>query len=472
MRISHLQSMPIKEMGTELSQWVGKTLEGKVVALEGSILKLSLLEDNLILTLKLSDPVVAEEGDLVKANVVKLDNGKLLAELVETTSKPLELKSEKEAKPTHSVFEKLGITKNVANALIVEQLIKNEMPITKGAVVSVSQLDLLVKTLVSELKQMPEDGRRVLLERFDAPLKAFVIELLNNKSLPDKEATSNEQAKVVQESLLEQEGITKHMPRDLMPLLGKAEDAKAVVALVLNLLEQIDLPQETVFVKSDMPATVKALIHTQNNFAPVFTLSEAFESLSKVFSKMPLNEKQVNELLVLLSKPMPDKEKLEALSAFVRAASLPEKEKEAAERNIAFIKEAMDAPKAETPNHYTLHMPIELNHREERVTLYYKKSKKSQESNRFVIMVALKTNAFKEVRCLVEKNQTQFFLSFGFEDNSALEAFKTHQWVLLDRLRAYDVKASFKLWHQLQATFEKTDDLPTNGLQTHIDIRL
>lgn len=165
-----------------------------------------------------------------------------------------------------------------------------------------------------------------------------------------------------------------------------------------------------------------------------------------IVKSLPSSASFLNDAIEVLNKDIPEHEKLIQIAELIKDAD------GSAEKSAVIIKEQMTFTKQEIQGFYYIPLPVKMGENERRVDLYMKKRGGGRSRDDFSVLVALNTDNFSMVRCVVTKTEGNFDLAFAFESDAAKEFFEKRVDILENGL-GKKCKISFRIWGDIQTEF-------------------
>lgn len=429
-----------KTENVDLSSLVGKILHGKIISLMGDQMA-TFSTGELTLTVGLGD-IQLSENQSVALEISEFKDGTLFANVVKD-SVP-DGKNEK----VLELLTKLGVQDTPENRAILETMKTSELPMTKAQFTAFKQGMNEIKALASELLKTDAP---LLGNQLDEPIKAVVMGLMQDKVAltPEQELVTNKaeisshmneasiqknDSKLAEVILKAFDGIERNVQTPL-----SADAAPQLKAAVIELLQQTDMKQEALVLKNDLPITLKSLFVAYDILEGKGTTARLMTVLDTL-DRIQLPQKTMIDLIDVIASPKTQEEKVALISAII-SEDLPETEsKSTLIKELTVIKESAPFTKGLNDQLIVMQMPIQVNDQIERVEIYYKRRKPKNDKDELVILVALDTHRYGQVRCLIQKNGSDYTLSFSLEDSKAKEAFESNSDVLRAALESISEK--------------------------------
>lgn len=475
-----------KTENVDLSALVGKILHGKITGNLGESLALFSTGD-MTLTVDLGS-VKLSENQSVSIEISEFKDGAFLANIIK------EPEAESSGNKLGTLLARLGVPDTPENRAILEAMKTSELPVTKILFSAFKQGMNEIKLLASELtkSEIP-----ILNTQLDEPIKSIALGLIQKQPLVEGETS---RPALIESSLTDLgQDMTTELKSDVSSHLPKSTvtgDNKMVAALleafestirtvqtdverpsslelkdaVITLLNQSDLKQEALIIKNELPITLKNLFVAYDLLEGKGTASRLLTVLDKL-ELVQLPPKAMVALVEVIASPKAQEEKLEMISSILSEAMPESEDKSTVLKELAVLKESVPFNKGLNDQMIIMQMPIPINNQIEHVELYYKRRKQSSEKDSFVILVALNTHHYGEVRCLIQKQGMDYTLNFSLEDVKSKEMFESKFELLKDALDKMDdkrFKVSFAVKDEKVLKWPERDMLDTFGFDLKV----
>lgn len=217
---------------------------------------------------------------------------------------------------------------------------------------------------------------------------------------------------------------------------GMGSEDKAALGTVL---ESFDSSASALLLKQSIPLTIKNLLLVENQQVQIKSLGDSMVKLSAVARQIPLESEELTALIRVLKDDVSNEEKLNLIERLIAESTMDDALKKTAEKEISFVREAGKF----TPNYNDqviyMQVPIRLQEQERTVDLYFKARHKKLDPEDLSVLVALQTNRYGEVQCLVGKQGRRYSLNFSLETESAKKEFEGQVAALEKQLKQMDV---------------------------------
>lgn len=467
-----------KTENVDLSSLVGKVLNGKIVSLIGDQMA-TFSTGEMTLTVGLGD-IQLSENQTVALEISEFKDGTLFANVVKD-SLP-DGKNEK----VLELLTKLGVQDTPENRAILETMKISELPMTKAQFTAFKQGMNEIKALASELVKTDVP---LLSKQLDEPIKAVVMGLMQNKEV----LTQNKVALTPEQELMTiKSDISSHMndasihrsDSKLAEVILKAfEGLERTVQTpisvnatpelkeaVIALLKQTDMKQEALVLKNDLPITLKSLFVAYDILDGKGTTARLMTVLDTL-DRIQLPQKTMIDLIDVIASPKPQEEKVALISAIISEDLQETESKSTILKELAVIKESVPFSKGLNDQFVVMQMPIQVKDQIERVEIYYKRRKQKNDKDEFVILVALDTHKYGQVRCLIQKKGIDYTLSFSLVDSKAKEAFESNSDMLKEALESISekrFKMSFAVKNKEVDLWPESSPLETFGFDLKV----
>lgn len=475
-----------KTENVDLSSLVGKILHGKIASIVGESLALFSTGD-LTLTVDLGN-VKLSENQTVSLEVSEFKDGTFFASIIK---EPVQ---ESLGDKLGVLLTRLGVPDTPENQAILEVMKASELPVTKALFSAFKQGMIEIRTLASELTKSDVPINNTQL---DEPIKSIVLGLIQKQTTIDAaspQAMRNESPQVHggQEAISVSSGVeSTHVQtttvagddklvkalieafestiRTVQPMkeqVSSLELKEAVVAL----LNQSDLKQEALVLKNELPITLKNLFLAYDILEGKGTASRLLTVLERL-ENAQLSPKAMVDLIEVIAAAKPQEEKLDLISSILSEALPESDDKLTLIKELTVIKESVQFNKGLNEQMLVMQMPIPINNQIEHVEIYYKRRKQSVDKDTFVILVALGTHHYGEVRCLIQKKGADYTLNFSLEDVKSKEAFESKFDLLkdaLDKMNDKRFNVSFAVKDEKVVSWPERDIADTFGFDMKV----
>lgn len=408
------------------------------------------LKENVLNFMKLDQQALAssaDKGDLVK---MQTDQMSLNEKVIPSgASEESALPSEKVMVQSESVIVQSSAQLDQEKLVMVKSSAMSSLPENAG---------------LQENEQVLPNGARI---------QAVTSDVLESEKLvpPEKEVLSSTLSNSEQISSAEgsQTNIVKALMRDLVSVVFD-KPSEAFHEVAEKLVSLFNLEEDAIFTKNNLDLNLKNLFVLNQLKFTEKSVGNGFFELSKIIGNSKLSKEDLLMLQEILNEGLNDKfdenEKLLKVAQFIKERTEDASTKEKIDKEVLFIKDASQMTKQLNEPLFYMQIPIKMDAYERSVDLYYRRKKNSDDKDDFTILIALKTNHYDEVRCIIEKKKDQYVLNFKLANEEIKDLFESKSLALENQLagRSYILKFTTQ-----EVSDEKMMETPK---QSMIDIKV
>lgn len=455
---------------------IGKMIEGQIVKTDGAFLTLN--SDGVELSLRNQTNQTLEKGDWISAEIIDIKEGSLVVNI-----KPAAESDQK----LPILLSKLNLTANEDNIKLVDALVKNSIPVTKENVALMKQSMLEVKSLLGEFEKLSPPQKTWVLENMETPVKTLVMQLIE-QSAPKSNPVQFPVDQVVVEG-----NAVKEMPIDIKiqpsgtnPELQSKElvailndimsyqvdpKSKEVGDAVVKLLQTFDFEKDSTLLKKELVLNIKNMMLIENDLNPVKSIGDSFAKIADIVRAMPTDRDSIVALLAALSEDQPIIDKLDILSKLLLSENLDDESKSQISKEVLFVKEAVQMTKSTNDTFVMMQIPVMIENENKTVDLYVKTKNKKVDPDEMSLLIALTTNQFDEVRCLINKTGNHYRLDFSFKEESYKEQFKAMEKELRSAIGSLGIQSFDVIFSLVRSDFVMESKNESTDFTT-IDIKV